>query len=58
MKTIYLCGPIMDESGGAAREWRQAATRAANVGLLGMVLHGHRHVGQVLHPRAAHEVGG
>jgi len=28
MKTIYLCGPIMDESGGAAREWRQAATRA------------------------------
>ncbi|MFA7158377.1 MAG: nucleoside 2-deoxyribosyltransferase [Kiritimatiellia bacterium] len=25
MKTIYLCGPIMDESSGAAREWRKVA---------------------------------
>jgi len=24
MKTIYLCGPIMDESTGVAREWRKA----------------------------------
>ena len=23
MKTIYLCGPIMDESTGVAREWRK-----------------------------------
>lgn len=27
MKTIYLCGPIMDESGGAAREWRKIAVK-------------------------------
>lgn len=27
MKTIYLCGPIMDESAGAAREWRKVAVR-------------------------------
>ena len=27
MKTIYLCGPIMDESSGAAREWRKVAAR-------------------------------
>lgn len=26
-KTIYLCGPIMDEHAGAARQWRQAAMR-------------------------------
>ena len=25
MKTIYLSGPIMDESTGAAREWREVA---------------------------------
>lgn len=25
MKTIYLCGPIMDESTGVAREWRKIA---------------------------------
>ena len=25
MKTVYLCGPIMDESSGAAREWRKVA---------------------------------
>ena len=25
MKTIYLCGPIMDEVDGQAREWRHAA---------------------------------
>ena len=24
-KTIYLSGPIMDESAGAAREWRETA---------------------------------
>ncbi len=27
MKTIYLCGPIMDEHGGAAREWRKVVAR-------------------------------
>ena len=27
MKTIYLSGPIMDESAGCAREWRAAAGR-------------------------------
>ena len=27
MKTIYLCGPIMDESAGLAREWRKVAAR-------------------------------
>lgn len=27
MKKIYLCGPIMDESDGHAREWRRIATR-------------------------------
>jgi len=27
MKTIYLCGPIMDESSGAAREWRKTAVK-------------------------------
>ena len=27
MKTIYLSGPIMDESAGNAREWRAAAAR-------------------------------
>ncbi len=26
MKTIYLCGPIMDEMEDGAREWRQTAT--------------------------------
>jgi len=26
MKTIYLCGPIMDELADGAREWRQTAT--------------------------------
>ena len=26
MKKIYLCGPIMDQAGGEAREWRGAAT--------------------------------
>lgn len=25
MKTIYLCGPIMDESSGVALEWRKIA---------------------------------
>lgn len=25
MKKIYLCGPIMDETDGGAREWRQIA---------------------------------
>jgi len=25
MKKIYLCGPIMDETKGAARQWRQVA---------------------------------
>lgn len=25
MKKIYLCGPIMDEQEGTAREWRQVA---------------------------------
>jgi nucleoside 2-deoxyribosyltransferase len=25
MKTIYLCGPIMDETEDVAREWRQTA---------------------------------
>ena len=27
MKTIYLSGPIMDETAGLAREWRQEAGR-------------------------------
>lgn len=27
MKTIYLCGPIMDESAGVAREWRKIAVK-------------------------------
>jgi len=27
MKTIYLCGPIMDESSGFAREWRGIAAK-------------------------------
>ena len=27
MKTIYLCGPIMDESAGTAREWRKIAAK-------------------------------
>ena len=27
MKTIYLCGPIMDEQAGAARDWRALARR-------------------------------
>jgi len=27
MKKIYLCGPIMDETGGAARMWRRVARR-------------------------------
>lgn len=27
MKTIYLCGPIMDESSGAALEWRKTAAK-------------------------------
>jgi nucleoside 2-deoxyribosyltransferase len=27
MKTIYLCGPIMDESSGIAREWRKTAVK-------------------------------
>ncbi len=26
MKTIYMCGPIMDELADGAREWRQTAT--------------------------------
>ena len=26
-KKIYLCGPIMDESGGRARAWRETASR-------------------------------
>ena len=30
MKTIYLSGPIMDESLGAAREWRSEAARLFN----------------------------
>jgi len=25
MKTIYLCGPIMDENEGIARDWREAS---------------------------------
>ena len=28
MKTIYLCGPIMDEIDGEARRWRKAAIEA------------------------------
>ncbi len=28
MKTIYLCGPIMDEVDGHAREWREQALQA------------------------------
>lgn len=27
MKTIYLCGPIMDEYKGAARNWRKVAIK-------------------------------
>ncbi len=27
MKTIYLCGPIMDEHEGKARAWREAAKK-------------------------------
>ncbi|NLB54780.1 MAG: hypothetical protein GX811_03275 [Lentisphaerae bacterium] len=27
MKTIYLCGPIMDEHDGFARQWREEATK-------------------------------
>ncbi len=27
MKTIYLCGPIMDEQAGRARNWRAAAAQ-------------------------------
>jgi len=27
MKTIYLCGPIMDESSGFGREWRKIAAK-------------------------------
>lgn len=27
MKTIYLCGPIMDEHDGVARNWRKTAIR-------------------------------
>lgn len=27
MKIIYLCGPIMDESSGVAREWRKIAIK-------------------------------
>ena len=27
MKTIYLCGPIMDEQGGVAREWRKTVAK-------------------------------
>ncbi|NLB60198.1 MAG: hypothetical protein GX806_03890 [Lentisphaerae bacterium] len=27
MKSIYLCGPIMDEHAGAAREWRNLARK-------------------------------
>ena len=27
MKTIYLCGPIMDEQGGVAREWRKIVAK-------------------------------
>ena len=27
MKTIYLCGPIMDEEDGVARDWRRLAAR-------------------------------
>ena len=27
MKTIYLCGPIMDERAGVARNWRKTAVR-------------------------------
>ena len=27
MKKIYLCGPIMDEHEGVAREWREQATK-------------------------------
>jgi len=26
VKTVYLSGPIMDEHGGVAREWREVAT--------------------------------
>ena len=26
-KKIYLCGPIMDETSGAARQWRRSAMR-------------------------------
>ena len=27
MKSIYLCGPIMDEQGGVARAWREEAKK-------------------------------
>ncbi|MBL7077740.1 MAG: nucleoside 2-deoxyribosyltransferase [Kiritimatiellae bacterium] len=30
MKKIYLCGPIMDEVDGQAREWRQSAIEQLN----------------------------
>ncbi len=30
MKKIYLCGPIMDEVDGKAREWRQSAIQQLN----------------------------
>ena len=30
MKTIYLCGPIMDEHEGTARHWRVEAARLLN----------------------------
>ena len=30
MKKIYLCGPIMDEVDGEAREWRQSAIQQLN----------------------------
>jgi nucleoside 2-deoxyribosyltransferase len=30
MKKIYLCGPIMDEVDGEAREWRQSAVQQLN----------------------------
>ena len=36
MKQIYLCGPIMDESDGAAIEWRKKATE--ELGDLFMIL--------------------
>ena len=30
MKKIYLCGPIMDEEAGKAREWREVAKARLN----------------------------